>query len=106
MVLPETATAENAPFSDRNGNFQEFLRTSAIAPIYHYSIIREWHIADKQLYCDQCCTIPTFFKINKKGASPAVYSPASAGKFNAIQAENAPCKNTAQILCTCDEWTC
>ena len=30
-VLPKVVTPENAPVSDRNGNFQEFLRTFEIA---------------------------------------------------------------------------
>jgi len=30
-ALPKAVTPENAPVSDRNGNFQEFLRTFEIA---------------------------------------------------------------------------
>ena len=33
-ALPKAVTPENAPVSDRNGNFQEFLRTFEIASRY------------------------------------------------------------------------
>ncbi len=34
-VLPTAVTPENAPLSDRNGNFQEFLRTFEITSLIY-----------------------------------------------------------------------
>ena len=54
-ALPKAVTPENAPVSDRNGNFQEFLRTFEIASyikwkIFYIVAVDKKKIADYILY--------------------------------------------------------